>query len=202
VHSPQLAYAWSWFFNHFAMPRFDRALCVDRLGRHLRLTQARLPSHKTLQREVACLLQSYATPVPLRVSDPEDAQDCPFLELGLLTHFIDSGTYRLRDDVRRSIPLEILGYAVSKVFLPSERATHVEFGLREATIEAGAPGRVFVLSGDSLFDLVIRLEHVNPKTVSVRAIAGERLIRMPARIPMGWVEGYYEGRPKEHLGAA
>ena len=89
VHNEQMAYTWGWFFNSFALPRFDRALCVDRLGRHLRLTQARVPSQQTLQRDIACLLQTYARPVPARNADPEEAQDCPFLELGLLTFFAD-----------------------------------------------------------------------------------------------------------------
>lgn len=202
IHNSQHASAWGWFFNNFAMPRFDRSLCVDRLSRHLRLTQARLPSPKTLQREVAVLLQTYARPVPPKPSDPEDAQDCPFQELGLLSYFTDSGSYRFRDDVRRDISFEAFGYAISRAFPGAAGGSHVEFSLHDATVEPSSPGRIFVLSSEALFDLISRYELTHPGTLSIRALAGERLMRMPVRTPREWLRQAYDSTNVEAQGAA
>jgi hypothetical protein len=166
------------------------------------LTQPRLPSHKTLQREVAVLLQTYAQPVPARTTDPEDAQDCPFIELGILNYFTDSGNYRVRDEALRSISLEALGYVVSTAFPAKARASHVEFTLHEGTLDPGGPGRVFVLSGEALFDRVSRFELAQPKAISIRAMAGERLIRMPARPALNWLRQSYDLLGREVTGAA
>ena len=54
-----------WFFRHFNLSQFERAVCVEGLYRHLQLSERRMPSLKTLHRDVTYLLQSYARIIPL-----------------------------------------------------------------------------------------------------------------------------------------
>ena len=70
----------------------------------------RPPSPKTLSRDIACLLSSYATPIPPTQEDPEDGHECPFRSLGLITYLRESDTYQLNRR-KKDIPFEIVGYA-------------------------------------------------------------------------------------------
>ena len=93
VNNDESAATWNWFFNYFLNVRFERATCNEALRRYLGAREKRQPSPKTLQRDVACLLASYAKDVPPTMSDPEDASESPFRGLGLLVHFRDSGLF-------------------------------------------------------------------------------------------------------------
>ena len=64
VNQPR-AGAWCWFFNHFGQPRFERAVCIERLNQYLQLHRWRAPSRNTLERDISCLLRCYATTVPI-----------------------------------------------------------------------------------------------------------------------------------------
>ena len=59
------AVTWCWFFNQFSLTRFDRTVCLAGLRAHLEFTTQRVPAQKTLQRDMACLIASYATFFPL-----------------------------------------------------------------------------------------------------------------------------------------
>ena len=52
VNCPSQAASWTWFFNSFHFDRFDRAVCLESLNRHLQLSKQRVPSPKTLERDV------------------------------------------------------------------------------------------------------------------------------------------------------
>ena len=78
-------------------------------------SQSRSPSENTIDRDVACLLQSYARVIPTENKDPEDALECPFVELGLLSNFRTSGYYQVHQG-EKAIPTHLLGYALSRAF--------------------------------------------------------------------------------------
>jgi hypothetical protein len=107
IHTPDHAAAWTWFFNSFHLDRFDRAVCLENLYRHLQMSKQRLPNRRTLERDVACLLATYARPIPAGHDDPEEGGDCPFRELGLLSYFKTSGYYQLHQHTK-PIPAELL----------------------------------------------------------------------------------------------
>lgn len=194
VRNKPHAYAWDWFFNSFASQRFDRTLCIDRLSRTLRLSQARIPTQKTLQREIAVLLHTYARVVPPPTGDPEDAQECPFADLRLLTLFADTGSYRLNDQPRRDIPFEVIAYSFSAAFPqfagPETSAEGVT--IREAITEPSGPGRVLGLSEASLFELLVEHEARRPGDLGLSALGGERLVRLRPKPPLFWLKAYYD----------
>src|SRR5690606_34591705 len=143
---PDHAYTWHWFFNYFASVRFEKAVALDGLRRHLLGMGYRLPSARTLDRDMACMLRSYSVVVPPERSDPEDSLECPLSELGLLLHFRNTGSYQLDRSVK-PIPFEIFSYAVSRAQRSPQRASSeiIDISLNELTHSANLPGRVFCL---------------------------------------------------------
>ena len=186
------SYTWSWFFNHFNLHRFDRSVCVESLRRHVQISEARLPSSKTLEHDIACLLNSYARPIPAENEDPEEARQCPFIELGLMNHFRMSGYYQLHQGVKH-IPAHIFGYAMAQAFPDLlERGESIDIPLTQAARQPGGPGRAFVLTSESLFELTSRVEgELGDRDVQIAGLAGSRVIRMAKKKPIAWLKDYY-----------
>ena len=192
VNAPDHAASWGWFFNTFNLNRFERAVCMEGLHRHLQLFQRRLPSLKTLHRDVACLLQSYARAIPPERVDPEEARDCPFTELGLLSYFRTTGYYQLHQGVK-DIPSHVFGYALSKAF-PDVQADNgmLDITIHEAARQPRGPGRVFVLTSEALFEVALKLESEAPAgDIQIAGLASERVIRVRKKQPLEWLQEYY-----------
>ena len=193
VNCPDRAVTWRWFFNHFSLSRFDRAMCLGALRAHLELTKQRLPAQKTLQRDISCLIASYATYLPAEQSDPEDADECPLRELGLMTYSRASGSCILNTSVK-SVPAELLAYALTRGH-PSDakRAKPLEVTLREAASQEGGPGKVFVMGLEALFEIALKSEQVLGRdNFQVAGLGAERTMRVSARCGLDWLLSYYD----------
>jgi len=192
VSCSEHARTWTWFFNSFNFDRFDRSVCLEWLRRHLELSKQRMPSLRTLQRDVACLLASYARVIPSPDDDPEDGNDCPFRELGLVNHFKTSGYYQMHQG-RKDIPAELLGYALSKAFRDaSDGDGSTDISLLDAARAAGGPGRAFLLTTESLFEVANRAEStLEDGSIEIVGLAGNRAIRTSRRRPLDWLERHY-----------
>lgn len=189
------AVTWCWFFNQFSLTRFDRAVCLTNLRTHLELNQPpRVPAQKTLQRDIACLIASYATPIPAEANDPEDADDCPFRELRLMTYSRSTGACSLNTGLK-PVPPELLGFAIARApFLGSSGQGSCEVTLREAASRDGGPGKVYVMGPDALFELALSAEQeLGPSSLAVAGLGAERTIRIAQREkPCSWLEAYYD----------
>jgi len=188
------AAAWYWFFNHFTAARFDKAQALDQCWRFLEAEGVRLPSRTTLNRDITCLLQSYAAPIPRSTDDPEEGYDCPFQDLELLLHYRDSGFYECIRTFR-PIPGPIFGYVLVKAFgnspykgEPQGRDT-IAVPLQEAAHAPGGPGRVFGLNQDALMTTILTLER--GKWLTLESLAGDKRIVMTHFPPLKWLELYY-----------
>jgi len=191
------AAAWYWFFNEFSLNRFERPVCIETLNRHLRLCQKRVPSPRTIEREIACLFNSYAVTVPRSQNDPEDASDCPFSELGLLNHFKASGYYQINQG-EKNISHSILALALvlSNQYAKGKRGFY-EIALTLAARQRGGPGRGFQLTAEGLFEMLMRYEEKDKnRDLQVIGMAGERVIRMRRRSSLDWVNEYYSNGKK------
>ena len=192
VNNFEHALTWTWFFSSFNFDRFDRSVCLEGLQRNLELSKQRMPSPRTLERDVACLLASYARVIPTSNDDPEDGQECPLRELGLISFFKTSGYYQIHRS-RKEIPAEIFGYAVSKAFedaAAGEGSTDIT--LLDVTRRTGGPGRCFLLSAESLFEVATQAENsLNGKDLEIVGLAGNRAIRIVQRSPLEWLSEYY-----------
>lgn len=198
IHTPEYAASWHWFFNVFGYDRFERGTCVDSLHRYLKMNDSRPPSPKTLERDVACLLNTYARSVPNQEKDPEEANVSPFTELGVMSFRRATRTYQLHRTAKSVAP-EIFCYALASGLGESQNGQPI--GIQEATHGRNSPGRVFALTSESLFEQVQRHE-AESDCVRIAGQAGERMIRIPREEPLGWVQRYYETRLERDAYAA
>ena len=203
VNCSEHALTWTWFFNSFGFDRFDRSVCLEGLRRHLELSKQRMPSLRTLQRDVACLLASYARVIPPADEDPEEGNDCPFRELGLISHFKTSGYYQTHQG-RKDIPAELFGYALSKAFRDAaDGKGTTDITLLDAARAAGGPGRAFLLTTEALFEVANQAEStLEDGSIEIVGLAGNRAIRTVRRFPLEWLEQYYLNVAKKDRHAA
>lgn len=209
------AYTWNWFFNVFSSVRFERPVCVEGLRRHLAAVGDRVPRPRTLDRDVACLLRSYAVSVPRQEEDPEDVMECPLSELGIMLHSRQTGFYHVNRGLK-PVPFELFGYALAigrkralarqaagrRVGGPTGRragggrlsdrpSANTDRSLAELVHEAGAPGRVFAMTAEALYELVAGYEREG--LVRLDGQAGERIVRLRASGPAtDWIQRYYD----------
>ncbi len=200
ANSEDHAVTWWWFFNRFSLTRFDRATCLTNLQGFLEAGSQRVPAQKTLQRDVSCLIATYATALPREVSDPEEADDCPMKELSLLTYSRSTGACSLSTGLK-DIPSELLGYALAKsLFMGGGQKRQVDVTLREAATKDGGPGKVFVMNADALFELGLQAEQsLGPTEFAVSGLGSERTFRVMQHSTKDWLSMYYERiREKKH----
>lgn len=189
VANPDYAFTWSWFFNNWSLQRFDRAPCIESLKRYAAVKLPRSPSPRTIERDVATLLQSYARPIPARADDPEDSADSPFQDLGLILHHSASGYYQLNFDPK-PISRQLFGYALAKM---PQRSGRSDITIAEMERGDGSPGRCFMLRGDDIYDLIMRFEGEDPKAFAMRSLAGERGVRYDGSLEaIDWARAYFK----------
>lgn len=185
VRTPEHAATWHWFFNHYASSRFERVTMVTQLELHEQMNSRRIPTRKTLERDVSCFLGSYAVEVPYRRKDPEEEIDCPFQELRIIRHFRASGNYELNRR-RKSISLHALMYALLAPELMLDESTGtIDVTLHHLHRMEGGPAQVLALSADALLEYIVELDASGtdaPLTMS--GLAGDRQLRFD-RVP-GW----------------
>lgn len=188
VLNEDAATSWHWLFNFFFQPRFDRDLCAETLRRYLQYKGARVPSKQTLDRDIACLLSSYARAIPEDPeADPEESYDCPFQELGLINFYRETGFYQFASGVKH-IPPHALGYVLSKVFPGESEGKHTTVPLNEAATTVNSPGKCFLLSTSELFELVeSAATKIGENDIALTGLAANRLIRFRYHIPEEWV---------------
>ena len=150
-------------------------------------------SPKTLQRDLACLLSSYATDVPPTVSDPEDASDSPFRDLGLIVHFRDSGSFGRERLSASDVPAELVPFALLMAGNRTPGTDEViEVTVRDACLMPSGPGRCFNMELEAFYELCLRAEkELGPKQFQLVSLAGEREIRFSATAPEVWLQNYY-----------
>lgn len=192
VHTPDHAFAWHWFFNHFSGARFEKPVCTEALRRHLSGTGERMPASRTLDRDLSCLLKSYAVSVPREETDPEDALECPLSELGLLLHSRQTGFYHL-DRELKAVPFELFGYALA---LREEHhgAGHsqkeLDLSLTDLAHGMYSPGRVFSLTEEATYELIANYEAQG--SLRLDGQVGERIVRIFGRSSREWLGRYYD----------
>ena len=199
VNNSEHAYSWSWFFNNFNATRFEKPVCMETLRRFIQLSNLRQPTPRTLDRDVTCLLRTYAELVPREHEDPEEALDCPLSELGLLRYYRSSGYYQLNQDVKR-VPTHLLCYTLAVAAEETRSGSRYhEIFLADAARIPGGPGRVFALTSESLFETVSLAEQVTDGEIEIVGLAGDRVIRIPQRPAHAWLEQFYADAAREEV---
>lgn len=185
------AVVWKSFFNYFFPDRFDRIRCFSDIRRQLAIEGHRLPSATTLNRDIGCLLSSYATPVPPVDHDPEDGHDCPLRALDLISHLRETDTYSMNRK-KKDIPSMVIGYALSVALHDSSLGKHTSLPLSQAYSASNRPGRTLVLDSESLVDTIQQMEEdLGSDLCHVEISGGERQVRVRNFEPSEWLKRYY-----------
>jgi len=182
-----------WFFSPGRPERVDRTTLIEMLVKDLSSGKAKPPAIKTVQREVSAIMQSYAVPVPRPRADPEDNLGSPLHRLDLWRHL------RAADRFERSEPTatppEALGLALSA--LAMNASTHeLDEGVL-LDVSASSPvlaraGAYFGRSREALLDLAyIGQQEFGAGVISIRALAGERLVSVMSARAATWAERFY-----------
>ncbi len=188
VGNPESAFTWHWFFNNWALQRFDRAPTIESLKRYAASHLARVPSARTLEHDVAVMLRSYARPIPARLDDPEDSSDSPFQDLGLLLHYGASGYYQLNQGPK-PISAALFGYSLARMPSLDGRS---ELSITEAERAVGGPGRCFQIRGEDIYDLITNYEQQARGVFALRSQAGDRGIKfVPKKSALDWARDHY-----------
>ena len=203
VNTPEHATSWSWFFNSFNLERFERTIAVENLRRYVQLSRKPMPSIRTLERDVSCMLSSYARTIPQDNTDPEEQRDCPFRELGLMSYFKSSGYYQLHQGIK-AVPPELFGYAMSVAFPDAKEGKGgTDITIHDVGRQPGGPGRSFALTGEALFELARRAEgEIGNRDIQIAGLAGTRVVRIRKKPPLQWLEDYYSTARQEAQDAA
>ena len=185
------AVVWKVFFNGLTRERFDRIDCAEELQRQLALQGRRLPSVKTLSRDLSCLLLSYAMVLPPENDDPEEGRESPFRLLGLITQFRETGTYRMNRD-RKNVSPAIMGYALSAALPNESEEKFADIGFSEAFAKPGSAGKTLCLSLEAFTDVLEKAqESLGSRLIHVRQLGGERFIRIKRISGSDWLAKYY-----------
>jgi hypothetical protein len=179
---------WSWFFNDYGDRIFDRLACTDAFLQFTRAHAVRPATAGAAQREVACLLSSYAARPGVDVVDPGDVGACPLRELGLMVRHDAVGRFeRARNP--HAVPIEAFLASASLLASDLEKSA---LTLRELTAARGGPGRVLCMGLDAIEEIVGEIGRKRwIDGVSVETSAGERQLVITAREQEFWLGALY-----------
>ena len=118
--------------------------------------------------------------------------DCPLSELALLVHSRQTGFYHLNRGPK-AIPYEVFGYAFSsgqEFGRGNSPGVSLDRSLTELTHGLNAPGRIFCLTAEALYELISDYE--SQGLVRLDGNAGERILRIDPRPGLQWMDAYYD----------
>lgn len=179
---------WSWFFNDYGDRIFDRLTCADAFLQFARSKAIRPPSPAMAQRDVACLLSTYAARPGVDLVDPDEIGACPLRELGLLVRH-DAVNRFERARRPHGVPPEVFLAAAA---LLSRDTGIVSLSLRELATLRGGPGRVLCMGLDAIETHVGKIGNKRYlEGTRTETVAGERRLMVPQQDPEFWLAKLY-----------
>jgi hypothetical protein len=183
-----------WFFSPRRSERTHRTMLTEALRSDLAAGKPKVPTTKSVQREVSAVLQTYAVPVPHPRTDPEDNLGSPFHRLDLWRHLRASDHFERSDPT--PAPAEALGLALSAL-ATNTSAQDVREGVRlDVTVSSQLLGRAGAFLGqsrDALLDMVGGGEaELGASIMSLRSLAGERIVTVESGSAATWAARFYD----------
>lgn len=180
---------WNWFFNDFRSVVFDRETCVEGLFRHVRDNAANQTTVTVLQREVACLLGTYAALPASQEQDPEDFTISPLRTLGLLVKHTDTGRFEKIAPLD-ALPVEAFLACVQWL---AEDADSETLPLSDLISRRGSPSRLFNIDGDAINELAhAAADEYGANGVRLSLLGSTRTITMPRMSALDWYSLHFK----------
>ncbi len=175
-----------WFFQTHRDSHFTRDLLEGALMKGIDISGGRLPASKTLERDVAVLLQSYATSIPARNPDPEDNLECPLRGLNLIVLREGLQTYERRRPVN---PAPAAAIAATLGLAASDTDSD---GYADIPLDMTGPVRTLarthgVTPEDFVGLAAVAADLLGPRNLSIRFLAGQRVATVRRRSFADWV---------------
>jgi hypothetical protein len=179
---------WNWFFNDFQERTFDRTVCIEAFERDIREKATNQTTHAVIQRDIACLLMSYAAPSANERPDPEDATACPLRSLALVVKHSDTGRFERTRPLDR-IPVEAFLIAASLVAKDVESDSVT---LADLLRRRNAPGRILGMDGDMIDEMAsLAANTYGQQGVNIIMLGTNRTLTIPRLEPEQWLEKHF-----------
>ncbi len=179
---------WAWFFNDFSDRIFDRLGSTDAFLQHTRGHALRPATPGAAQRDVACLLSSYAARPGVDVVDPSDVGACPLRELGLIVRHDAVNRYE-RTRAPHAVPPEVFLASASLLAADHDKSA---ISLRELASARGGPGRILCMGFDAIDEMAGKIgPQRHDSDVFIASSAGERELVISSHPPEHWLGVLY-----------
>ena len=183
-----------WFFSHRRPERFVRTTLVDALAQDLTIEKRKPPPVRSVQREVATLLQAYAVPVPRPQRDPEDNLGSPLHRLNLFRHV--RATDRFERSEPTPVPPETLGIVLSSLAIDAPTHTLDEDVLLDIPTSSLAMVAASAILGCTREDLLeiasVGATELGADRMTVRFLASERVVSIRSARAATWAGLFYD----------
>lgn len=165
--------ATTWYFTFNLLPRleFSRESLRDAIIHWISALGYRRPALSSLERDIDCMIRTYATPRRLH---SEDSLSCPLTELNLLRGSHDQ--FRALRGPQPSLPDLVFAAAVVEAYRRSPWNQAATIPVDYLLFNPKAPGRVFLLDDTSLIDRLHRLESLSDGAMAYDETAGLRQV--------------------------
>jgi hypothetical protein len=191
----ELATGFFWFFNRFALPRFQeadfRTGLADFVAQELPVER----SQSTLKSDTSTLLRMYALAHNPKQAPEEDHLDTPMAQLRLVEQLGKGGEYRSPRAVRPYLPPLALHFALAECFGGAAQR-HAAIPVRDLVYGNGqeaAPGAVFRLSEEGFMASLGHVLKHWPGQYELRETAGIHQIYQlrPGADPLAILADHY-----------
>ncbi len=189
------ATSWYWFFNRYHKTEFTSQELTSALSDFVKeeIHQARRPSASTIKNDAGLIHRMYSQSKGIGRMPLEEALDSPLSLLRLITQSSAGRSFRSAPQSDRSLPIGILGFAVSQLFhakdvnlIPIEDLMYSKDGFP-------APGSLFRLTEGVLLQKLEMLVDYIPGNLVVRETAGiHQLYATKSLNPTDYLDWHYE----------
>ena len=198
VTNPSLATAWYWFFNQFHKPEFTGQEASTALYDFAKQNISAKFSATTVKQDATVLLRMYTRSKGSTRTPLEEALDSPLALLGLINQMPGNKSYQSRPETRESLPLAVLGYAVTELMNQMKTQQLPIEDLMYCKGAFPAPGAVFRLTESALLTKLERLVHLLPGVYEMRETAGiHQLYQLEDVKPRDYLEHHYSEDARE-----
>ncbi len=153
--NPEMATSWYWFFNKYHKSDFTGTEATTALLDYLQENVTARYSSGTVKKDLSVLLRCYTQSSSSVKSNLEDALDSPLSLLRLVKYIPTLKRYESKLEARSSLPLGIVGYAVTALFMQKKITELPLSDLMYGDSEYPGLGTVFRITES---DLIAKLE--------------------------------------------
>jgi hypothetical protein len=169
-----VATSWYWFFNKYHKPEFTSQELVTSLNDFIKdvIIEGKKPSLSTLKNDAQLIHRMYTQSKGNGRTPLEEALDSPLALLRIMSQTAGGRRYISRPEARSTLPLAVLGYAVTQVMQERNLKSIPIEDLMYARGNFCAPGAVFRLTENDLITKLEELVNYLPGVFDIRDTAG------------------------------